>query len=159
MHVDAMDARLPAQRLLACLGDPSRFRLVVHLSEQTLCVSELAVAVRLSQSCTTRHLQALTAVGVVQRSRDGKRVVYALRTGDPEIERLVHWVRGTPGPEVPARNAMPQTVRRTRRVAGTPAADRTALTGPSPAGDGAVDPDAIEIERPPRGADLEDFLL
>jgi len=154
-----MDTRLPAQRLLACLGDPSRFRLVARLSERNLCVSELAVEVGLSQSCTTRHLQALAAVGMVQPSREGKRVVYALRTGDPEIERLVHWVRGTAGPDGPVRNDGPRAARRTRRVAAPPAADRTALTGPSPAGDGAADPDVVEIERPPRGADLEDFLL
>ena len=154
-----MDLRLPAQRLLACLGDPSRFRLVVRLAERNLCVSELAVEVGLSQSCTTRHLQALAAVGMVQPSREGKRVVYAIRISDPEIERLVHWVQGTEGPDERARNAAPPATRRTRRAPRTPAADRTALTGPSPAGDGAADPDAIEIERPPRGADLEDFLL
>jgi DNA-binding transcriptional ArsR family regulator len=159
MHGNAMDMRLPAQRLLACLGDPSRFRLVVRLAEGDLCVSELAVVVGLSQSCTTRHLQALTAVGVVHPSRDGKRVVYAIRTGDPEIERLVLWVRGTQGPDAPTRNATLPVARRMRRTVETPAAERTALTGTSPAGDGASDPDAIEIERPPRGADLEDFLL
>ena len=154
-----MDIRLPAQRLLACLGDPSRFRLVVRLAERNLCVSELAVEVGLSQSCTTRHLQALTAVGMVQPSRAGKRVVYALRTGDPEIERLVHWVRGTQAADEPARNVSLPATRRARRIAGVPAAEPTALTEASPAGDGATDPDAIGIERPPRGADLEDFLL
>jgi DNA-binding transcriptional ArsR family regulator len=159
MHGDAMDMRMPAQRLLACLGDPSRFRLVVRLSERNRCVSELAVEVGLSQSCTTRHLQALAAVGVVQPSREGKRVVYALRSGDPEIERLIHWVRGAQGPDGPARDASPPSTRPTRQATGIPTARRTALTGPSPAGDGATDPDAIEIERPPRSADLEDFLL
>jgi ArsR family transcriptional regulator len=171
-----MDLRPPTQRLLACLGDPSRFRLLVRLSDNRLCVSELAAEVGLSQSCTTRHLQALTAVGLVQPAREGKRVVYALRDGNPEIERLVHWVRGTNGPASPAVPSAPRPRRdradRPRRRNATapvhpaPPAEApvptsgAALTEPAPARDGAVDDsDAIEIQRPPRAADLEDFLL
>jgi DNA-binding transcriptional ArsR family regulator len=168
-----MDSQTPAQRLLACLGDPSRFRLLVRLSEKRLCVSELASEVGLSQSCTTRHLQALTVVGLVQPAREGKRVVYALRDGNPEIERLVHWVRGTTDltPAAVLSTPRPQRdrARPPRRPNATAAArpappampvDGGALTKPVPARDGAVDDsDAIEIRRPPRAADLEDFLL
>jgi ArsR family transcriptional regulator len=169
-----MDLRTPTQRLLACIGDPSRYRLLVRLSEQRLCVSELATEVGLSQSCTTRHLQALTAVGLVRPAREGKRVVYAVRDDDPEVERLVHWVRGvSPGaippgtiqPPVPP--PPPRVERRPRRTrtAGAPVADppnistRAALTDTTLAGDGAVELDSTEIQRPPRAADLEDFLL
>ncbi len=168
-----MDSRPPAQRLLACLGDPSRFRLLVRLSEHRLCVSELATEIGLSQSCTTRHLQALTAVGLVQPAREGKRVVYALRDGDPEIARLVHWVRGTtdltpaaaPSAPPPRRERVggPRRPSATAAVRPAPPAMPVAggaLTEPAPARDGAVDDsDAIEIRRPPRAADLEDFLL
>jgi DNA-binding Lrp family transcriptional regulator len=51
--------------ILACLGDSSRFRLVLSILEHERCVSELAGDVGLSQSCTTRHLQYLEREGIV----------------------------------------------------------------------------------------------
>jgi DNA-binding transcriptional ArsR family regulator len=88
-----MDSNQIVQRRLACLGDPSRFRIVQRLAADRLCVSELAGEVRLSQSCTTRHLQALTGVGMVRPERQGKRVLYVLRDEDPDVARLLHWLR------------------------------------------------------------------
>jgi DNA-binding transcriptional ArsR family regulator len=88
-----MDTNEIVQRRLACLGDPSRFRIVQRLASDRLCVSELAGEVRLSQSCTTRHLQALTGVGMVRPERQGKRVLYVLRDEDPDVARLLHWFR------------------------------------------------------------------
>lgn len=64
-------------RSLAVLGPPRRFQLVLLLlSGVDRSVSQLARAVRLSQSCTTRHLQALERAGLVKGTRDGKRVVF-----------------------------------------------------------------------------------
>jgi len=65
-----------SRQRLACLSDASRFRLVLNLLESEGCVSDLARRVGLSQSCTTRHLQALQGVGLVKGVRDGKRVVF-----------------------------------------------------------------------------------
>ena len=77
MHGDAMDARparvqrppqLPQlQDALAVLAAPKRFDLLVlMLAGERRSVSQLAEAVRLSQSCTTRHLQALARAGLVK---------------------------------------------------------------------------------------------
>jgi DNA-binding transcriptional ArsR family regulator len=64
-------------RSLAVLGPPRRFQLMLLLlSGIERSVSQLARAVRLSQSCTTRHLQALARAGLVKGTRDGKRVVF-----------------------------------------------------------------------------------
>lgn len=64
-------------RSLAVLGPPRRFQLMLLLlSGIERSVSQLARAVRLSQSCTTRHLQALERAGLVKGTRDGKRVVF-----------------------------------------------------------------------------------
>ena len=64
-------------RSLAVLRPPRRFQLLVLLlSGVDRSVSQLARAVRLSQSCTTRHLQALELAGFVKGTRDGKRVVF-----------------------------------------------------------------------------------
>ena len=79
------------RRLLSCLGDPSRFRLVRRLMRGQRCVSDLAAEVGLSQSCTTRHLQALQREHLVVGARDGKRVVFRLRAEEPQVGALLDW--------------------------------------------------------------------
>ena len=76
MHGHAMTAQAPAlHRTLAVLAPPRRFQLLLLLlSGPVRSVSQLARAVRLSQSCTTRHLQALQRAGLVRREREGKKV-------------------------------------------------------------------------------------
>jgi DNA-binding transcriptional ArsR family regulator len=84
-----LGARKP--RMLACLGDASRFRLVAVLSAKSRCVTDLARDVGLSQSCTTRHLQALKRVGLVCAQRAGKRVMYHLCSDEPQVVSLLSW--------------------------------------------------------------------
>ena len=92
MHGEAMSASsAPAQRFLACLSDPSRFRMVMSLSHRERCVTELAAEIGLSQSCTTRHLQALEREGIVRGVRSGKRVVFALTSHRGEIHPVLRW--------------------------------------------------------------------
>src|SRR5690349_10424535 len=90
MHSHAMvirpprPPRLPSlQDALAVLAAPRRFDLLVlMLAGERRSVSQLAEAVRLSQSCTTRHLQALARAGLVKGDRDGKRVVFRIAPRD-----------------------------------------------------------------------------
>ena len=90
MHRGAMNRDLDQSRLrLACLADASRFRIVLSLLEAERCVSDLASRVGLSQSCTTRHLQALQAVGLVRGARDGKRVVFRIEQGARDVLDLM----------------------------------------------------------------------
>jgi len=77
--------------ILACLGDSSRFRLALSLLERERCVTELAVAVGLSQSCTTRHLQYLEREGLVRGVRQGRRVVFRLRSDQARVRELLAW--------------------------------------------------------------------
>lgn len=100
MHPGAMNQRASRSReILACLGDASRFRLVLSLIERQGCVTELARRVRLSQSCTTRHLQFLEREGIVRGLREGKRVVFRLEAGQPRVRELLAWVMASaPGP-------------------------------------------------------------
>ncbi len=96
MHIDAMDERGPAtQRLMACLGEASRFRLVRALLDGDRCVTDLATEVGLSQSCTTRHLQALERRRIVLGTRTGKRVMYRLRQEEPALRLLLAWALRT----------------------------------------------------------------
>lgn len=94
MHMHAMDSvaqRL--QQLLAAVGEPSRFQIVLELARRERHVSDLAEAIGLSQSCTTRHLQALERAGAVRTRRFGKRVIASLALQALEVARLLQWLR------------------------------------------------------------------
>ena len=91
--------------ILACLGDASRFRLVLSLLEHERCVTELAGEVGLSQSCTTRHLQYLERAGLVRGDRQGKRVVFRLRSDQARVRQLLAWVTAASPGEMPAHQA------------------------------------------------------
>ena len=109
MHNLAMNSEPSKfQRLLACLGDRSRYRVVLALNGDSLCVSDLARTIGLSQSCTTRHLQVLGREGLVRRTRVGKRVFFSLRSDEPEVEALVRWALGIETRRM--RSATPQRV-------------------------------------------------
>lgn len=90
------------REVMACLGVASRFRLVTALAEAERCVGELAAAVGLSQSCTTRHLQALERLGVVEGRREGKRVRFRLRGEAPRVGELLGWALTRPAANLPA---------------------------------------------------------
>jgi ArsR family transcriptional regulator len=98
MHSHAMNAPDHSPRtLMACIGDASRFRLVQALCGGARCVTDLAMEVGLSQSCTTRHLQALERRHVVCGVRDGKRVMYHLRHEEPALVPLLAWALSPDG--------------------------------------------------------------
>jgi DNA-binding transcriptional ArsR family regulator len=88
------DDHLFAQRYLACVGDPSRFRILVALARGEECVTELARQVGLSQSCTTRHLQALRGAGVVDSDRRGKQVYFRLESESGSLHPVLSWALG-----------------------------------------------------------------
>lgn len=163
-----------ARGLFACLGEASRYRIVATLSAGERCVSELARDVALSQSCTTRHLQALERVGLVAGVRQGKRVVFRLRTDDPRVGGLLEWIRsdalGESGTHaVPERGARTPSGRSDAgdrsganprsRVAGG-SRESTDETQPARAPASQQDGDHGGPVRPTPGRqDLEDFLL
>lgn len=98
------------RRLMSCLGDPSRYQLVSQLVRGERCVSDLARQVGLSQSCTTRHLQALQREQIVRRERAGKRVLFRLCLDEPQVGDLLAWAM--------AARAGKQGSRRTARPVG-----------------------------------------
>ena len=118
-------AVLRVRRLMSCLGDPSRFRLVRALLERERCVTELAEAVGLSQSCTTRHLQALQREGLVRGRRDGKRVMFRLCSDEPRVSVLLRWAMQ--GGRVPQASTADRSSQRATR-APTVSKDRTRTT-------------------------------
>jgi DNA-binding transcriptional ArsR family regulator len=119
MHGGAMNTPTPSARMLmACIGDASRFRLVQALCGGARCVTELATEVGLSQSCTTRHLQALERRRVVCGARDGKRVMYRLCHEEPALGPLLTWALSAEGGGVGARPADREGGAETHHAAG-----------------------------------------
>lgn len=176
----------PVRRLMSCLGDPSRFELVRRLARGQLCVSDLAREVGLSQSCTTRHLQALRRERLVVGERDGKRVLFRLSLEEPQAAALLGWVMsgraGRPasgrGPARPKRSvgppsrppSTPEQVAPAPAPGASPAARAARADGPDAAAHGEAlapevgppPPDAPEPQGSPsrpRRVDIEDYLL
>jgi len=76
---------LVAKRFRA-LGEPARLVILQALRKGERCVSELEVDTELNQANLSRHLQVLTATGMVRRRKDGLFVYYAL--ADANVLRL-----------------------------------------------------------------------
>jgi uncharacterized protein YndB with AHSA1/START domain/DNA-binding transcriptional ArsR family regulator len=66
------------QRVLATIGEPTRFRIVELLATRPRTVGEIATTLGALQPQTTKHLQALEAAGVIRVHRLGRRRVARL---------------------------------------------------------------------------------
>jgi len=153
------------QRLLSVLGAPSRFEIVRVLERRPHHVSELALVIGLSQSCTTRHLQAMRRLGIVQTRRLGKRVMAELTPETAEAEGLIAWLTSAGPPLSPAsppsggQERAPATRRRAAPAAEMAIAEVQAHAPvPDSAKAGSDESPAHEVPVAP-WSDIEDFLL
>jgi len=65
---------------LRALSDQTRLKIVLMLEGKPRTVGEVVDFFDLAQPTISRHLQTLTAAGLVVRRREGQRVYYALNT-------------------------------------------------------------------------------
>ncbi len=153
---------------MACLGEESRFRLVQALIGGARCVTDLASEVGLSQSCTTRHLQALERRRLVSGRRDGKRVLYRIRDDDPGLMPLLRWALDHPTGSIrpAARPGASGSARPDGRTVSEPVTRAEPdLARSLPAGPGAqegAEPLLPAVPQPVRrngGSEIEDYLL
>lgn len=151
MHGHAMNSR-DAERLhevLAVLAPPRRFSLLMLLlSGVDRSVCQLASAVGLSQSCTTRHLQALERAGLVKGTRDGKRVVFRTAPRGAAAAGVLASLAGQSAPATVfmARAPAPRARRRMRRATAGSSARPTA--GPT-TGTRSLAGELVPVQRPP----------
>ncbi|MEK7402622.1 MAG: metalloregulator ArsR/SmtB family transcription factor [Gemmatimonadota bacterium] len=82
---------LVAERFKA-LGEPARLRILQSLCDGERCVSELEEDTGLNQANLSRHLQVLSATGLVSRRKDGLFVYYAL--ADRSVLRMCELMCG-----------------------------------------------------------------
>ncbi|MBC7340290.1 MAG: winged helix-turn-helix transcriptional regulator [Firmicutes bacterium] len=64
--------------VFAALGDPTRVKIVYALSQEEMCVCDLAALVGLSLQAVSYHLRLLRALRLVKYRRQGRRVFYSL---------------------------------------------------------------------------------
>jgi DNA-binding transcriptional ArsR family regulator len=74
-----------AERFRA-LGEPARLGILQALRRGERCVAELEADTGLNQANLSRHLQVLSATGMVRRRKEGLFVYYAL--ADSDVLRL-----------------------------------------------------------------------
>ena len=82
---------LVAQRFRV-LGEPMRIKLLDCLRDGAASVSELQQAVAASQQNVSKHLGILHGAGMVSRTKQGNRTVYAI--SDPGVFQLCDQVCG-----------------------------------------------------------------
>ncbi len=88
VHVDkvrAIKERLPHGRVLQgvaelfkVMGDPTRARIVHALTNEELCVCDLAAVLGMSVSAVSHHLRILRNLRLVKFRREGRMVYYSL---------------------------------------------------------------------------------
>lgn len=73
--------------IFRALADPTRMRLLLALSDEALCVCDLAEVVGVSESGVSHQLRTLRDLRLVAWERDGKRAVY--RLADDHVRDLL----------------------------------------------------------------------
>jgi len=76
--VDRSDITRRKAAIFKALGHPTRLEIVESLARREHCVCELVAMLPGSQATTSRHLEVLLEAGMVERRRDGVRMIYAL---------------------------------------------------------------------------------
>ena len=83
---------LDVRRALAALAEPTRFQIIALLEAAPRTVGEVAAALGALQPQTTKHLQALSAAGLIIVYRLGRRRVASLRR--EAFRELARWFDG-----------------------------------------------------------------
>lgn len=70
-------------RLLKCVADETRFKILLALKDGERCVCEIIKELGMEQSLVSHHLQAMRGCKLVKFRREGKKKMY--RLADPVI--------------------------------------------------------------------------
>ena len=69
------------------LGDPTRLKICIFLSQAELCVCDLAAMLNISESAVSHQLRLLRSLHLVKYRRDGKMAFYSL--ADSHVAALI----------------------------------------------------------------------
>src|SRR5436189_82182 len=77
-------------RTFAALADPTRRRILEHLSNGDRCVTDLARPYRMSLPAVSKHLRVLEKAGLVRRQRQGR--VHQLKLDAAPMKEAQQWI-------------------------------------------------------------------
>lgn len=63
---------------LKCIGGEIRFEILMLLKDNALSVGEIADEVDIDQTLTSHHLKKMFDCGIVDKERDGKKIIYSI---------------------------------------------------------------------------------
>lgn len=77
LHTD-MESLYKLAELFKIFGDPTRIRILHTLSQEELCVQDIADRLSMTQSAISHQLRILKQASLVKFRRDGKAIYYSL---------------------------------------------------------------------------------
>ena len=77
-------------RTFAALADPTRRRMLEHLAQGDLCVTDLARPYSMSLPAVSKHLRGLENAGLVRRRRTGR--VHSLKLEAAPMQQASQWI-------------------------------------------------------------------
>ncbi len=90
MDEETFDRDEALDRAFLALADPVRRRMIARLSRGPATVNELAEPFAISVQAVSKHIQVLTAAGLVTRSRDAQR--RPVHLAPSALEGLTAWI-------------------------------------------------------------------
>lgn len=105
---------MEAAEALKALAHETRLLAVCHIGDGERTVHQLEEFLGASQSNVSQHLARLKAAGILASRREGKKILYRMRT--PEMFKLVHALQQIFCPSPEAKVARP--AKRSRRQEG-----------------------------------------
>jgi len=77
-------------RTFAALADPTRRRILTHLSRGDRCVTDLARPHAMSLPAVSKHLRVLEKAGLLRRRRYGR--VHQLKLETKPMQQAIRWI-------------------------------------------------------------------
>ena len=77
-------------RTFGALADPTRRRMLEHLAQGDLCVTDLARPYAMSLPAVSKHLRVLEKAGLVRRRRRGR--VHSLKLETKPMQQAQAWI-------------------------------------------------------------------
>jgi DNA-binding transcriptional ArsR family regulator len=77
-------------RTFAALADPTRRRILAHLTRGDRCVTDLARPYHMSLPAVSKHLRILEKAGLIRRRRYGR--VHQLKLEAAPLKQAVRWI-------------------------------------------------------------------
>jgi len=78
-------------KILKAISNPERLKIMRLLSARKLCVCEIMLALKLSQTTTSYHLRVLRGAGLVKDEKKGKWVFYGI--SNPDAIKLIEKIK------------------------------------------------------------------